>query len=86
VEVLKDELKKARLAAGLTQESLAWKAKISREYVSYLERGKYEPTVKMFVKLCRAMNVYAPDLLKRVVPKLNQPTLPLRKRNAIRRD
>jgi putative transcriptional regulator len=67
--VLKDELRKARIAAGLTQERLAAKANISREMVNYIERGKSQPTVAMFVKLCKAMNIYAPDLLKRVVPR-----------------
>jgi transcriptional regulator with XRE-family HTH domain len=41
---------------------------VSREYVGYVERGKNKPTVKIFIKLCNAMGVYAPDLLKRVVP------------------
>jgi transcriptional regulator with XRE-family HTH domain len=67
--VLKDELRKARIAAGLTQEELAAKAGVSREYIGYIERGKNMPTVTMFIKLCRAMNIYAPDLLKRVVPR-----------------
>ena len=53
----------------MTQEGLAAKANVSREYVNYVERGKSDPTVKMFVKLCRALGVYAPDVLKRVVPK-----------------
>jgi putative transcriptional regulator len=66
--VLRDELRKARIAAGLTQEELAAKAGVSREYVNYVERGKSDPTVKMFVKLCKAMGVYAPDVLKKVVP------------------
>ena len=61
--VLATELKKARLAAGLTQEQLAAKANVSREYVNYIERGKREPTVKIFVRLCKAMRVYPPDLL-----------------------
>jgi DNA-binding XRE family transcriptional regulator len=65
--VLRDEVRKARIIAGLTQEQLAAKANVSREYVGYVERGKYEPTVKVFIKLCRAMDVYPPDLLKRVV-------------------
>jgi putative transcriptional regulator len=69
--VLKNELRKARIAAGLTQEELAAKAGVSREYVNYVERGKSDPTVKMFVKLCKAMGVYAPDVLKRVVPRAN---------------
>lgn len=67
--MLKDELRKARIAAGLTQEQLAARANVSREYVGYIERGKNEPTVRMFIKLCKAMGIYAPDVLKRVVPK-----------------
>jgi transcriptional regulator with XRE-family HTH domain len=65
--VLKDEIRKARIAAGLTQEELAAKANLSREYVGFVERGKNEPTVKVFIKLCRATGVYPPDLLRRVV-------------------
>jgi transcriptional regulator with XRE-family HTH domain len=63
VAVLATELKKARLAAGLTQEELAAKASVSREYVNYLERGKRQPTVALFVRLCKALNVHAPDVL-----------------------
>jgi len=55
------------MAAGLTQEQLAAKAGVSREYVNYLERGKRVPTVPMFVRLCKAMKVYAPDVLARVM-------------------
>jgi transcriptional regulator with XRE-family HTH domain len=65
--VLAAELKKARLAAGLTQEELAAKASVSREYVNYVERGKRQPTVVMFVRLCKAMKVYAPDVLARSI-------------------
>jgi transcriptional regulator with XRE-family HTH domain len=65
--VLAKELRKARLAAGLTQEKLAAKARLSREYVNYVERGKRQPTVAVFVRLCKAMNVHPPDLLERVV-------------------
>lgn len=67
--MLKDELKKVRIAAGLTQEQLAAKARVSREYVNYIERGKSDPTVKMFVKLCKATGTYAPDVLMRIVPR-----------------
>jgi transcriptional regulator with XRE-family HTH domain len=63
--VLATELKKARLAAGLTQEQLAAKANVSREYVNYVERGKRQPTVAVFVRLCKAMKVYPPDVLAR---------------------
>jgi transcriptional regulator with XRE-family HTH domain len=65
--VLKDELRKARIAAGLTQEQLAAKANVSREYVNYVERGKSDPTVTMFIRLCKAMKLNAPDVLKRAM-------------------
>jgi transcriptional regulator with XRE-family HTH domain len=65
--VLAQELKKARMAAGLTQEELAAKASLSREYVNYLERGKRVPTIPVFIRLCKAMRVYAPDLLAKII-------------------
>jgi len=65
--VLGQEVRKARLAAGLTQEQLAAKAEISREYVNYIERGKRQPTVAIFIRLCKAMKIHPPDLLERIV-------------------
>jgi len=65
--VLSNELRKARLAAGLTQEELAAKANVSREYVNYIERGKRQPTVVVFLRLCKAINVHAPDMLERIM-------------------
>ncbi|MGD1091446.1 MAG: helix-turn-helix transcriptional regulator [Bryobacteraceae bacterium] len=61
------ELRKARIAAGLTQEKLAAKASVSREYVNYIERGKRQPTVAIFIRLCKAMKIHPPDLLERIV-------------------
>ena len=68
--MLADELRRARVAAGLSQEKLAAKAGISREYVNYLERGKRSPTVTVFVKICRALGEYPPEVLARM---LSQP-------------
>ena len=65
--VLARELRKARLAAGLTQEKLAAKANVSREYVNYIERGKRQPTVGMFVRLCKAMGLHPPDVLESIL-------------------
>ena len=64
---LAKELRKARIAAGLTQEALAAKAGVSREYVNYIERGKRMPTVAVFVRLCKGMKIAPPDLLARVL-------------------
>lgn len=49
------ELKRLRLAAGLTQEEVAAKAKVTREYVSMLEAEKNTPTIEVFIRLVRAV-------------------------------
>jgi transcriptional regulator with XRE-family HTH domain len=65
--VLAQELRKARMAAGLTQEELAAKAHLSREYVNYIERGKRQPTVAVFIRICKALKLHPPDFLERVL-------------------
>lgn len=60
------ELRKARCAAGLTQEELAAKARVSREYVSQLENGRKSPTVQVLLRVCRAMGASASDLIAKV--------------------
>jgi transcriptional regulator with XRE-family HTH domain len=61
--VLGQEIRKARLKAGMTQEELAAKARMTREYVSLLELNKRMPTLPVFVRLCRSMGISAPNLL-----------------------
>jgi len=68
--VLGKELRKARLAAGLTQEELASKARLSREYINYLENEKRSPTLHVFIRLCRAMRVSASAMLARIENRL----------------
>jgi transcriptional regulator with XRE-family HTH domain len=63
---LGDELRKAREAAGLTQEKLAFKADVSRNYVSLLERGEKSPTVQLFLRLCKALGVKASTIIGRI--------------------
>ena len=60
------ELLKARTAAGLTQEQLAFKADVSRNYVSLLERDEKSPTVKMLLRLCKALGVRASKVVARI--------------------
>jgi len=61
-----DELRKARQAAGLTQEQVAVKSRITREYVSHLERGEYSPTLDVLLRVCGALGMPAWQLVKRV--------------------
>lgn len=50
-------LKQARLDAKLTQEELAVRAALTREYVSLLERDKRTPTIEVFIRLVRAVGL-----------------------------
>ena len=58
-------LRKARQAKGLSQESLAHDADIDRTYISALERGVYGATIDMVDKLAKVLGVEASDLLLR---------------------
>jgi transcriptional regulator with XRE-family HTH domain len=60
------ELRAARLTAGMTQETLASKAKLDRSYVSQLERGLKSPTLDTLMRLCKALGVSAAELIGRV--------------------
>jgi transcriptional regulator with XRE-family HTH domain len=50
----------------MTQEETAVRAKISREYVSHVEREVYSPTVEVFVRLCNALGTPAWKVLRRL--------------------
>lgn len=49
-------VKKLRKEKGLTQKELSEKAFITREYLSDLERGKYECSVKTAKFLAKALD------------------------------
>ena len=61
-----EELKRLRLDAGLTQEQVAARARVSREYVSMLEAGKNVPTIDVFIRLCRAVDASPADVITRL--------------------
>lgn len=65
-EVLATNLKRFRLAAGLSQEELAHRARLDRTYVSSLERGRYSASIDKIESLSLALNIEAAELLKRV--------------------
>lgn len=68
-EILAQNLKRHRLAAGLSQEELAHQADIDRTYVSSLERGRYAATVDMLERLAAELGVDPADLLRSKAPK-----------------
>ena len=57
-------LRRVREAKGLSQETLARKASITREYVNKLEAGRYDPTVGVLKRLAKALGVPVTELLE----------------------
>jgi transcriptional regulator with XRE-family HTH domain len=64
--MLGKELRKARIAAKLTQEQLAFSARVDRSYISELENDKKSPTLDMLFRLCDVMQVKPSTLISRV--------------------
>ncbi|MDL4841148.1 helix-turn-helix transcriptional regulator [Aquibacillus rhizosphaerae] len=53
---MKNNLKIARIKADLTQQRLAEVVGITRQTVSLIEKGKYNPSLKLCLQLCYAVN------------------------------
>jgi transcriptional regulator with XRE-family HTH domain len=56
-------LRRHRLAAGLSQEALADAAGLDRTYVSGVERGVRNPTVKVLHHLASVLSIRIADLV-----------------------
>lgn len=67
--MLGEELRKARLAADMTQQDLSFKAGLDRTYISQLEHDKKSPTVDVLFRLCQALGTSASHLIARVEKK-----------------
>lgn len=48
-------LRRLRKQAGLSQEQLALEAEIERNFVSLIERGVNQPTIRVIFKLAKAL-------------------------------
>jgi transcriptional regulator with XRE-family HTH domain len=64
IERMAMKLRKIRGERNLTQEQLAARAGLTREYIARLEAGKYDPSLSTIEKLAKALKVKAADLLK----------------------
>jgi transcriptional regulator with XRE-family HTH domain len=58
-----DQLKNFRKERGISQEDLAFRAELDRTYISGLECGKRNPTLKILVKLAVSLNMKPSELL-----------------------
>jgi transcriptional regulator with XRE-family HTH domain len=64
-------IRRLRVANGLSQESLAVDAMIDRTYVSRLERGLENPTVAVLERIAKALSANIEELFK--VPRAGEP-------------
>jgi transcriptional regulator with XRE-family HTH domain len=64
-------IRRLRVANGLSQEVLAVDAGIDRTYVSRLERGLENPTVAVLERLATALSANIEELFK--VPRVGEP-------------
>ena len=57
-----NRLKIARTQAGLTQGQLAKEVGVTRQTINLLENGRYNPTLKLCLAICRRLDTTLDDL------------------------
>lgn len=50
------KLKAARASLDLTQEELAKKVNVSRQTINLIEKGDYNPTIKLCIEICKVLD------------------------------
>lgn len=63
-QILGRNVREARIRRGMSQEALALEAEMKRSYVSDLERGTRNPSVKAIGRLAVALGVLPRELLE----------------------
>ena len=51
-----DAMKEARTRAGLSQQALADQLGVSRQTINAIEKGDYNPTIRLCLAICRALD------------------------------
>ncbi|WP_298692963.1 helix-turn-helix transcriptional regulator [uncultured Sphingomonas sp.] len=68
VQLLGENVRQARKAQGMSQEELAFRAGMKRSYLSDLERGTRNPTVRALGRLADALAM-SPGTLLELLPR-----------------
>jgi transcriptional regulator with XRE-family HTH domain len=63
-EVFAFNLRRLRHMKGISQDDLAYEAKVSRSYLSQLETGAFYASLKIVDKLARALQIEPAELLR----------------------
>jgi len=59
---VKNRLRELREARGLTQEELARALGVTRQTIIAIEKGKYDPSLRLAFKIARFFNVKIEDV------------------------
>jgi transcriptional regulator with XRE-family HTH domain len=71
-EIFGANVRRARKAAGLSQEHLAFQAGVARSYMSDVERGQRNPTVDIVGRIAAALGVAAAVLVDGIPELMDQ--------------
>ena len=66
-QIVGKNMRKFRIAAGLSQDEIALRMGVEQTYVSGLERGLRNPTLLTLERAARALNVALTELLERPI-------------------
>ena len=64
-----EAMKKARSEKGLSQQALADALGVSRQTINAIEKGDYNPTIKLCIGICRVLGLTLNDLFWEEDPK-----------------
>ena len=56
------KLKAARAGEDLSQQALADRVGVSRQTISAIEKGDYNPTINLCISICKELDVTLNDL------------------------
>ncbi len=59
-------LKSIRTEKGLTQEQLAYGAKVHRTYIAFLEGARKQPSIDAVFKIAKGLDISPSELIERV--------------------
>lgn len=68
-EIVGQNIRRLRTQAGLSQEELAYRAKLHRTYISSIERGERNVSIENIFAIAEALKVSPGDLLNPPAPK-----------------
>ena len=59
---MKTRIKEFREKRGITQETLAKKVDVTRQTILFLEKGKYNPSLRLAYRISQVLNVKVEDI------------------------